>query len=166
LKICNYSSATFFSPQFRNLFSGPQYCGNAEVQTKVLNGHLCKNSGNCWVMAWDCGAGHKFDFLICCYLVLNTIPFLVSTVKLMASYINNRRSGAQRYLCFAYSIAPHFAHRCRWQHSANNNSCGLYKAPILLVLRCSYHSPYYSRVPNLPINWALLAGNKNEVKPR
>jgi hypothetical protein len=32
LKFRNRSSATFFSPQFRNRFGCPQYCGIAEVQ--------------------------------------------------------------------------------------------------------------------------------------
>jgi hypothetical protein len=32
-KVGNHSSATFFSPQLRNRFGCPQYCGVAEVQT-------------------------------------------------------------------------------------------------------------------------------------
>jgi hypothetical protein len=33
LKVRNHSSATFFSPQLRNRFGCPQYCGVAEVRT-------------------------------------------------------------------------------------------------------------------------------------
>ncbi len=42
LKFRNRSSATFFSPQFRNRFGCPQYCGIAEVRTKIADAHLCK----------------------------------------------------------------------------------------------------------------------------
>jgi hypothetical protein len=41
LKVRNRSSATFFSPQFRNRFCCPQYCGIAEVRTKIADVHLC-----------------------------------------------------------------------------------------------------------------------------
>jgi hypothetical protein len=41
LKFRNRSSATFFSPQFRNRFGCPQYCGIAEVRTKIADAHLC-----------------------------------------------------------------------------------------------------------------------------
>ncbi len=41
LKVRNGSSATFFSPQFRNRFGSPQYCGIAEVRTKIADAHLC-----------------------------------------------------------------------------------------------------------------------------
>ncbi len=34
-------------------------------------------------MAWDCGAGHYFDLLIRCRLVLNIFPFPVSKAKLI-----------------------------------------------------------------------------------
>jgi hypothetical protein len=40
LKFRNRSSATFFSPQFRNRFGCPQYCGIAEVRTKIADAHL------------------------------------------------------------------------------------------------------------------------------
>ncbi len=30
----------FFSPQFRNQFGCPQYCGIAEVRTKIADAHL------------------------------------------------------------------------------------------------------------------------------
>ncbi len=40
LKFRNRSSATFFSPQFRNRFGYPQYCGVAEVRTKIADAHL------------------------------------------------------------------------------------------------------------------------------
>jgi hypothetical protein len=41
LKVCNRSSATFFSPQFRNRFGCPQYCGIAEVRPKIADAQLC-----------------------------------------------------------------------------------------------------------------------------
>ncbi len=41
LKFRNHSFATFFSPQFRNQFGCPQYCGIAEVRTKIADAHLC-----------------------------------------------------------------------------------------------------------------------------
>jgi hypothetical protein len=40
LKDRNRSSATFFSPQFRNRFGCPQYCGIAVVRTKIADAHL------------------------------------------------------------------------------------------------------------------------------
>jgi hypothetical protein len=33
----------FFSPQFRNRFGFPQYCGIAEVRTKIADTYLCKS---------------------------------------------------------------------------------------------------------------------------
>jgi hypothetical protein len=41
LRVRNRRSATFFSPQFRNRFGSPQYCGIAEVRTKIADAHLC-----------------------------------------------------------------------------------------------------------------------------
>jgi hypothetical protein len=41
LKVRNRNSATFSSPQFRNQFGCPQYCGIAEVRTKIADAHLC-----------------------------------------------------------------------------------------------------------------------------
>jgi hypothetical protein len=40
LKDRNQNSALFFSPQFRNRFGSPQYCGTAEVRTKIADAHL------------------------------------------------------------------------------------------------------------------------------
>jgi hypothetical protein len=40
LKVRNRSFATFFSPQFRNHFGCPQYCGIAEMGTKIADAHL------------------------------------------------------------------------------------------------------------------------------
>jgi hypothetical protein len=42
LKVRNRRSATFFSPQFRNRIGSPQYCGIAEVRTKIADAHLWK----------------------------------------------------------------------------------------------------------------------------
>jgi hypothetical protein len=46
LKVRNGTSATFFSPQFRNQFGSPQYCGIAEVRTKIADAHLWKTGGS------------------------------------------------------------------------------------------------------------------------
>jgi hypothetical protein len=40
LKVRIRSSATFFSLQFRNRFGCLQYCGIAEVRTKIVDAHL------------------------------------------------------------------------------------------------------------------------------
>jgi hypothetical protein len=40
-------------------------------------------------LAWDCGAGHYFEFLIRRHLVLNIFLFLVSTAKLLGDFCNN-----------------------------------------------------------------------------
>jgi hypothetical protein len=37
-------------------------------------------------LAWDCGAGHYFEFLICRYLILNIFPFPVSTAKFIGEF--------------------------------------------------------------------------------
>ncbi len=57
-------------------------------------------------MAWHCGAGHylDLDFLIRRHLVLDIFPFPVSTAKLIGNLCNNRRSAAQRYPGFTYSV--------------------------------------------------------------
>jgi hypothetical protein len=62
------------------------------------------NSANRCVWAWDCGAGHYFEFLFRCRLVLNIFPFPVSTAKLLGDFYNNRRSAAKSYPRFAYSF--------------------------------------------------------------
>jgi hypothetical protein len=38
---------------------------------------------NRWVLAWDCGAGHYFDFLLRRRLALDVFPFPVTTAKLI-----------------------------------------------------------------------------------
>jgi hypothetical protein len=48
LKVRNHSSATFFSPQFRNQIGSLQYCGIVEVRTKIADAHLwCLGVGGC-----------------------------------------------------------------------------------------------------------------------
>jgi hypothetical protein len=54
------------------------------------------------ILAWDCGAGHYFDVLICHHLVLYIFPFLVSTAKLLGELYDNRRSTENRCPHFAY----------------------------------------------------------------
>ncbi len=63
-----------------------------------------KNSANRWVLAWDYGAGHYFEFLLRCRLLLNIFMFPVSTAKLIGDFYNNRRSTANSCLRFAYSF--------------------------------------------------------------
>jgi hypothetical protein len=53
-----------------------------------------KNSTNHYIFAWDCGAGHYFEFLTCRCRVLNIFPFPVSAAKLLGDFYNNRRSAA------------------------------------------------------------------------
>jgi hypothetical protein len=55
-------------------------------------------------MAWDCGAGHYFDFLLRRRLVLNIFPFPDTTVKLIGEFYNNRRSATHGCRGFAYSF--------------------------------------------------------------
>jgi hypothetical protein len=43
-------------------------------------------------LAWDCGAGHYFEFLFRRRFVLNIFPFPVITAKLLGDFYNNRRS--------------------------------------------------------------------------
>jgi hypothetical protein len=55
-------------------------------------------------LAWDCGAGHYFEFLFCRCLVLNTFLFPVSTAKLIGDFYKNRQSALNSYPRFAYSF--------------------------------------------------------------
>ncbi len=71
------------------------------VQSKL---RWVKNGTNSWVLAWDCGAGHYFQVLICRRLVLNIFPFPVSTAKFIGDFYNNGRSAAISCLRFAYSF--------------------------------------------------------------
>jgi hypothetical protein len=56
------------------------------------------------VLAWDCGAGHSFEFSFRRCLVWNIFPFPVSTAKLLGDFYNNRRSTANSFPRFAYSF--------------------------------------------------------------
>ncbi len=64
-------------------------------------------------MASDSGASHYFKFLICCRLVLNMIPFPVSTAKLAGNFYN-KRSAANRCPSFAYSFVSFMLHQYYW----------------------------------------------------
>ncbi len=55
-------------------------------------------------MAWDCGAGHYFDFLLRRRLALNIFSCPVTTAKLIGEFYNNRRSTAHGCPRFAYSF--------------------------------------------------------------
>jgi hypothetical protein len=66
-------------------------------------------------MAWNCGAGHYFDFLICHRLILNINLFPVTTAKLLGELYNNRRSAVQRHPRFAYSFMSLLLPQCYWR---------------------------------------------------
>jgi hypothetical protein len=53
-------------------------------------------------MAWDCGAAHYFDLLICRRFVLNVFPFPVRKAKLIGEFYNNRQSVVNQCPRFAY----------------------------------------------------------------
>ncbi len=65
-------------------------------------------------MAWDCGAGHCFDFLRRSHLALNIFPFPVTTAKLTGEFFNNRRSMANRCPRFAYSFVSFMLRQYYW----------------------------------------------------
>ncbi len=76
-------------------------------------------------MAWGCGAGHYFDFLLCRHLTLNIFPFPVTTAKLIGEFYNNRRSAAHGCPHFAYSYVFLMLHQYCWRcdpFSANRQS--------------------------------------------
>ncbi len=45
-----------------------------------------ENGVNGWILAFDCGAGHYFDFLIRRHIVLNLFPFPLRTEKLLGEF--------------------------------------------------------------------------------
>jgi hypothetical protein len=55
-------------------------------------------------LAWDCGAGHYFEFIIHRRLVLNIFGFPVSTANLLGDFYNKRQSAANSFLRFSYSF--------------------------------------------------------------
>jgi hypothetical protein len=77
------------------------------------------------IVAWDCGAGHYFEFLFRRRLVLNIFPFLVSTAKLLGDFYNNRRSAANSCPRFAYFFVFLMLRQYYWRcdsYSANRRS--------------------------------------------
>ncbi len=90
------------------------------AKTKVV-----ENSTNRCVLAWDCGAGHYFAFLIRRHLVSNIFPFPVSTAKLLGDFYYNRRSAGNSFPRFAYSFVFLMLHQYYWScdsYSANRRS--------------------------------------------
>jgi hypothetical protein len=76
-------------------------------------------------LAWDCGAGCYFEFLIRRHFVLNIFPFLVGKAKLTGEFFNNRRSAANSYPLFAYSLVSLMLRQYYWfcdSYSANRRS--------------------------------------------
>jgi hypothetical protein len=52
-----------------------------------------KNSSSCWVLAWDCGAGHYFFVLFYVLLGFAIFPFPVSTAQFIDEFWKNTWSG-------------------------------------------------------------------------
>jgi hypothetical protein len=98
-------------------------------------------------LAWDCGAGHYFQFLIRLHLVLNFFPFPVGTAKLKGEFYNNRRSAANIYPRFAYSFVSLMLRQYYWlcdSYSANRRSAANIKKireNFLLALQIRPASP-------------------------
>ncbi len=91
-----------------------------------------QNSTNCWVLAWDCGAGHYFDLLICRRLVLNVFPLPVSKAKLIGEFYNNMRSAANQCPRFTYPFVFLLLCQYYWRcdsYSANRRSAANMKNP-------------------------------------
>ncbi len=86
-----------------------------------------------WVLAWDCNAGHYFEFLIPRCLVLNIFPFLVRTAKLLGNFYNKQAKRCKQFslLClfFRFSYAapilqvPRFVICQQAKHSKENKIC-------------------------------------------
>ncbi len=85
LKVRNRSSATFFSPQFRNRFDCPQYCGIAEGRTRIADAHR-------WPFAEFCKLDLLTQLLLrCCnrsIVLLWSCPFGASP-KCPATYVTS-----------------------------------------------------------------------------
>jgi hypothetical protein len=77
-----------------------------------------KSSAIRWVLAWDCGAEHRLFYLIVSlHLVLNIFPFPVSTTKLIGVLRNKRRSAANSFPGFAYSLVSQTLRQYYWRDS-------------------------------------------------
>ncbi len=124
-------------------------------------------------MAWDCGAGHCFDFLLCRHLAVNIFPFPVTTAKLIGEFYNNRRSAADRCPRFAYSFVSFMLHQYYWscdsycvsrRSAANNkksaktfNWCCEFVALCLLARRRHHASPLSAGCNVAPITFLYSA---------
>jgi hypothetical protein len=98
-------------------------------------------------MAWDCGAGHYFDFLLCRRLTLNILPFPVTTAKLIGEFYNNRRSAAHGCPRFAYSFVFLILHQYYWHcdpFSANRQSTANGKKNPRKLLIGAANSPRFA----------------------
>jgi hypothetical protein len=83
------------------------------------------NSSIRWILASNCGAISIIWLLIRHCLVLNIIPFPVSTAKLTGEFYNNRRSVVHRCSSFTYSFASLILSQYYWccdSYSANRRS--------------------------------------------
>ncbi len=100
---------------------------------------------NCWVLAWDCGAGHYFDFLLCRCLTLDIFPFPVTTAELIGEFYNNRRSAAHGCPRFAYSFVFLMLRHYYWRYdscTANRRSAAnrIKKSAKTTYWRCEFAS--------------------------
>jgi hypothetical protein len=91
-------------------------------------------------MAWDCGTGHYFVFLLRRGLSLNIFPFQVTTAKLIGEFCNNRRSAAHGCPRFTYSFVFHMLRHCYWRWRSAAKKKILRKLLIVAVnlLRFAY----------------------------
>ncbi len=93
-------------------------------------------------MAWDCGAGHCFDFLLRHRLALNIFPFPVTTVKLLGEFYNNRRSAANRCPRFAYSFVsfmlPQYYWSCNSYCASRRSAANKKKSAKTFNWRCEF----------------------------
>ncbi len=103
----------------------------------------------------ESGAGHYFEILIRCHLVLNIVPFLVSTVELIGNFCHNRQSVVNRCPLFAYSFVSLMLRQYYWscnsystnkQSAANNKKntkfpywhCKCAPLPLSAQRRCPF----------------------------
>ncbi len=86
---------------------------------------------HCWVLAWGCGAGHYFEFLI------HIFPLLVSTAKFIGEVYNNRRSAVNQCPGFAYPFVFLMLRQYCWHcdlYSANRTKRGEYEKSSKILL--------------------------------
>jgi hypothetical protein len=84
-------------------------------------------------MAWDCGAGHHFDFLLRRRLALNIFLFPVTKAKFIGELLNNRQSAAHGCPPFAYTFVFLMLRQYYWRcdpFSANRRTAANEKKSV------------------------------------